>query len=147
MNIPLIKPHSYKSKPIQIKNRRWDPVTASTSAALGSLVDVGFSMGNIVGKSRKEYRGMRSKPREDGTSHSGLQAGSIAMGKGLGGVGMALTKTAVDLPLAFTEGFHNIPTWYGDKVRDHGPVNDWKSGGVVGLKVRTDSEYSGRSRY
>jgi sterol 3beta-glucosyltransferase len=104
-------------------------------------------MGNVVGKSRKEYNNMRGKPREDGTNHSGFQAGTIAAGKGLGGVGMALTKTAIDLPHAFTEGFHNIPTLYGDKVRDHGPVTDWKSGGIVGLKVRTALKYSDRGRY
>ena len=47
-----------------------------------------------------------------------------------------LTKaTLVDVPLALADGLHAVPKLYGEKVRDHGTVTDWKSGGAVTGKV------------
>lgn len=43
--------------------------------------------------------------------------------------------TLVDVPLAFAEGLRNTPVLYGENIRDHGPVTDWKSGGIVAAKV------------
>lgn len=43
---------------------------------------------------------------------------------------------AVDIPLAATEGFRNVPALYGEQVRNNGTVTDWKSGAIVGGKVR-----------
>ncbi|KAF5983451.1 glycosyltransferase family 1 [Fusarium coicis] len=34
----------------------------------------------------------------------------------------------VDVPLALTKGLHNLPELYGEKVRKHDKVTDWKSG-------------------
>lgn len=41
----------------------------------------------------------------------------------------------VDVPLATAEGLRNVPALYGDKIRDHGTVTDWKSGAMVGGKA------------
>lgn len=50
-------------------------------------------------------------------------------------VGGSLTKaTLVDVPLALADGLHAVPRLYGEKVREHGAVTDWKSGGVVAGK-------------
>ncbi|ODM19764.1 hypothetical protein SI65_04750 [Aspergillus cristatus] len=40
----------------------------------------------------------------------------------------ALKGMTVDIPLAMTEGMHNIPWFYGEEPRDYGPVTDIKSG-------------------
>lgn len=73
--------------------------------------------------------------RSSSPSKSASSAAGKAVGQSFGKLGMAATKTAVDLPLAMAEGMHNIPALYGEKVRDLGEVRGWKSGGVVGVKV------------
>lgn len=48
-----------------------------------------------------------------------------------------LKGTLVDVPLALTEGLHNLPELYGDKVRKHNKITDWKSGTAEAGKVCT----------
>ncbi|ESZ90226.1 glycosyltransferase family 1 protein [Sclerotinia borealis F-4128] len=126
----------YKPKPIEIKNRRWDPWTATTSATVDGVVDITLAVGGIAGNYRQEYQGALSRRREDGTlsERNAFKAGSIAVGKGFSNLGMAMSKTAIDIPLALADGFHEIPGMYGDRPRDYGHVHDWKSGGIVGAK-------------
>ncbi|KAJ8060680.1 hypothetical protein OCU04_010985 [Sclerotinia nivalis] len=130
-NLSIYKPH-----PITIKNRRWDPWTATTSAALDSAVDITLAIGSIGTNYRQEYQGALTRKRENGStsSRTALQAGGIAIGKGFQNLGMAMTKSAIEVPLAVADGFHEIPGLYGDKPRDYGDVSDWKSGGLVGVK-------------
>ncbi|KAF2194211.1 hypothetical protein K469DRAFT_453572, partial [Zopfia rhizophila CBS 207.26] len=40
----------------------------------------------------------------------------------------------LDIPLACTEGLRAVPKLYGEEVRDHGAIRDWKSGTIVGGK-------------
>lgn len=40
----------------------------------------------------------------------------------------------VDMPLAASEGLRAVPRLYGDEVKEHGNVQDWKSGATVGGK-------------
>lgn len=40
----------------------------------------------------------------------------------------------VDMPLAASEGLRAVPRLYGDEVKDHGDVRDWKSGTTVAGK-------------
>lgn len=47
----------------------------------------------------------------------------------------AVKGMLVDIPLALTDGLKNVPRAYGDKVRDHGPVTDFKSGATVAGKT------------
>lgn len=65
---------------------------------------------------------------------AGLAAGK-EFGKSIGRVSSALTKTLMDVPLALADGLHNVPTLYGEEVRDHGAVKGIKSGGIKGIKV------------
>jgi len=77
-------------------------------------------------------KAFRSKEREGG----GKEA-AITLGKGFAKmVGVLPKATLVDFPLALTEGLHHLPRIYGEEVRNHGQVKDWKSGGVVAGKVR-----------
>ncbi|KAM0314009.1 hypothetical protein ACHAO8_004963 [Botrytis cinerea] len=133
----------YKPRPLTIINRRWDPWTATTSAAFDGAIDITRAITNIGLDYRTEYTRALTRPpskkqNETGTevasSRNPLQAGSIAVGKGFGKVGIAMGKTAIDLPLAFADGFHALPALYGDKPRDYGQVKDWKSGGIKGAK-------------
>ncbi|KAF7939331.1 uncharacterized protein EAE97_007411 [Botrytis byssoidea] len=145
-DLSLHKPH-----PITITNRRWDPWTATTSAAFDSALDITRAMANIGLDYRTEYtRALTRSPRKNqnetgkgidtntntdpASPRSALQASSIAVGKGFGKLGMAMSKSAIDLPLAFADGFHELPALYGDKPRDYGQVRDWKSGSIKGAK-------------
>ncbi|CZR62698.1 related to sterol glucosyltransferase [Phialocephala subalpina] len=59
-----------------------------------------------------------------------------ASGKALADVNVKGFKgLLVDIPLATAEGLRNVPALYGDTVRDHGTVTDWKSGALVGGKA------------
>lgn len=77
------------------------------------------------------------RSRKEGES-GGSQAGAMALGsmKGVGKFNSSLFKgTMIDLPLAVTEGLRATPKMYGEKVVDHEPVRDWKSGLEVAGKV------------
>ena len=102
-------------------------------------------MGSVVQEPMQEYRRVKTIERAEsdtasmhssssGGSHAAGAAGK-AVGRGFGRVGMALTKSAIDLPMAVADGMHNIPALYGEKIRDRGEIRGWKSGGKVGLKV------------
>lgn len=87
---------------------------------------VGFS--EVFTGPAKAFQG-----KDDG---GGGKEAAITFGKGFGKmVGVLPKATLVDFPLAMTEGLHHMPRLYGEEVRDHGQVKDWKSGGVVAGKV------------
>ena len=75
---------------------------------------------------------------DTGASGSSMTTTALTKaGIGMRDIGTSVVKgTLVNMPLAFAEGFRNTPALYGEKVRDLGPVTDWKSGGVVAAKVR-----------
>lgn len=76
--------------------------------------------------------------RADGTRGSAVGVAALTgVGQGMGGMAGAAVKGAmIDVPLALAEGLRQAPKLLGDEVRDHGPVKDWKSGGVVAMKVK-----------
>lgn len=64
---------------------------------------------------------------------AGRMAGASA--KSLASFGpTALKGMMVDFPLAIAEGMRNVPRYYGEEPRDHGPVTDIKSGFAVAGK-------------
>lgn len=72
-------------------------------------------------------------------SRSGLRtAGAMATASGMSAsrvVTSSVKGVVVDIPLAVTEGFYRFPKLYGEDVRDHGQIKDWKSGAVVAGKT------------
>lgn len=85
-----------------------------------------------------------SKEVSDGSSsHSATKRNPISAGQLVGASGMSIAMFApkalkgmtVDIPLAITDGLKNMPRAYGDQVRDHGPVTDFKSGATVAGKT------------
>lgn len=54
-----------------------------------------------------------------------------ASAKSLGkAVGHSYKGMLIDMPLAVSEGLRAVPRLYGDEVKNHGVVRDWKSGAV-----------------
>ncbi len=95
--------------------------------------EAGSTAGSEVGSIRGSEAG---SVRSNGSGTSAAGAAGKAVGRGFGKVGLALTKTAIDLPRAVADGLHNVPELYGEKVREIGPIRGWKSGSKTGLKVR-----------
>lgn len=59
-----------------------------------------------------------------------------SFGEGVVDIGGTVGKAALaDVPLELTDGLREVPKLYGGIVRQHGPVTDWKSGGVVAGKA------------
>ncbi|GAB1193658.1 hypothetical protein APSETT444_002879 [Aspergillus pseudonomiae] len=58
-------------------------------------------------------------------------------------LGRSSRGALVDLPLAAVEGMRAVPRLYGDKVRVHDPVTDWKSGAGVAWSTFSHGLYEG----
>lgn len=149
-----------ESRQIIIETRRWDPITGTISAAIGVSRDMMRATTDIVVKPAKVYRDLSRVPSSeqapdsvkdpaagtetyDNPVRKGKGRGcvsvtkslSVASASGVGGLFKSYASGAVTIPVAFTEGFRNVPRLYGEEVRDIGPVNDWKSGTAAGAKV------------
>jgi sterol 3beta-glucosyltransferase len=121
-----------RSKEYHVENKRWDPLTAGASSVLGTMTDFTSALGGAFIDPFKDIK----RVRPDGSHRSAGTATAVASGKALQGMTTAVVKgSLVDVPLALTEGLRNTPRLYGEKVQDHGPVTDWKSGGTVAAKV------------
>ncbi|KAH8776655.1 glycosyltransferase family 1 protein [Diaporthe sp. PMI_573] len=111
------------SRALKIDNRRWDPLTATSSAVLGSLVD--FSVGFGTQNASPSHASQQiSSPATASSSSAGKAAGNGALKM----MTSVVKGTLVDAPLALTEGLHNLPKLYGEEVRKHDKITDWKSG-------------------
>ncbi|KAH7416725.1 glycosyltransferase family 1 protein [Cadophora sp. MPI-SDFR-AT-0126] len=118
----------YQPKPITIENLRWDPVTAGSSVLLGVMFNFTAGFSQVFTGPAKAFQ-----KKENG---GGGKEAALTFGKGFGKmIGVLPKATLVDFPLAITEGLHHMPRLYGDEVRNHGQVKDWKSGGVVAGKT------------
>lgn len=113
--------------------KRWDPLTAGASATLGVLTDFTSALGGTFINPFKEVRQARL---EGGGGVSASLAAAGAVGKDFTSMATSVSKGAlVGMPLALAEGLRNAPRLYGEEVKDHGKVKDWKSGGIVAAKV------------
>ncbi|KAF6816474.1 sterol glucosyltransferase [Colletotrichum musicola] len=121
--------------------KRWDPVTGGASSVLGTVTDFTVALGGTFIDPWKEYKRARSSGHEAGRASG---AAALAAGKGVAGMTGAVAKGGlVSVPLALAEGLRNLPRLYGDKVRDNGKVEDWKSGGKVAAKTFGTGFYDG----
>ncbi|KAJ6015229.1 hypothetical protein N7540_009820 [Penicillium herquei] len=148
----------YLIQPIVIKNQRWDPVTGTASSILHTGTSILKATGDIVYRPYQELRRIpksqsdltvqgasnsRSASIVSSRSESSLTVSNAnkmsalkATGAAVGGSAKSVGKVLgywykgmlIDMPLAASEGLRAVPRLYGDEVKDHGPVKDWKSG-------------------
>ncbi|TGO07937.1 hypothetical protein BTUL_0236g00170 [Botrytis tulipae] len=119
----------FKSRPFVIENPRCESLTATSSALLGTLVDLSTALWNTLADSYKAFK-VTSDSRADKISST-----SGAIGNCMVALGGSMTKaTLVSVPMALADKFHAVPTLYGETVHDHEPLTDWKSGGVIAGK-------------
>ncbi|CAI9628258.1 unnamed protein product [Alternaria burnsii] len=131
---------NHETDPFIITNQRWDPVTSTTSACVGIVGDMGMAAkGMVVDPFTEPKHSVTSSAastqsdKSNGTAAAGRVAGGVAKGFGRF-VGAFYKGVIVDLPLATTEGFRNVPRLYGEEVKDHGEVTGALSGFQVGGK-------------
>jgi len=140
----------YKSKPIHVENRRWDVVSGTVSSGLGLNYDLLSALSGIYRNPREMYKS-RSRQRSRAVSTSGASGSNVgieeensdlttmevakmagASAKGIAQfTGVGVRGLLADIPVAVAEGLRNTPKLYGEKVPDHAPVTDWKSGITV----------------
>ncbi|WQF82470.1 Putative UDP-glucuronosyl/UDP-glucosyltransferase, Glycosyltransferase family 28 [Colletotrichum destructivum] len=172
---------SYRSKPTNIENQRWDPLTAISAASLSTIVKMASATADIVVKPFEQYKrtgesaenleeqlaktrrhsqapafamlplpgvgapegaeqhtiGTRPPPSrgsEESSGRPGAMAAAAASGVGKL-AGNATKGLFVDIPLAMTEGLRAVPNLYGDQVRKHDAVEDFRSGVSVAGKT------------
>lgn len=140
----------YRSKPIIIENRRWDFVTGILSGSLEFSYDVLAAFGGFYSNPRailKNKERQRAQARASSQHAASRRPSEEDPGEGsskdivrlVGASAMSIPKLPgtffkglmVDVPVAMTEGFRNTPKLWGEKVPDHAPVTDWKSGVAV----------------
>ncbi|KAG7062174.1 hypothetical protein JMJ76_0006452 [Colletotrichum scovillei] len=139
MKMSDLKPLRTKEYDTDVK--RWDPITGGASSLLGTVTDFTVALGGTFIDPWKEYKRSRASGHEAGPASG---AAAMAVGKGFASMSGAIVKGGlVSMPLAITEGLHNAPSLYGDRVRDNGKVEDWKSGGAVAAKTFGTGFYDG----
>jgi len=130
--------HSNQSSPIIIENERWDPLTATSSAVISSLVDFSMGFSDVVSSGVKVVKrtggnGVDEEGGKPAKSTTGL--GSDAS-YGASKMATSIFKgTLVDFPVALTDGLNNVPALYGEKVRKRKPIDGFKSGSIEAGKV------------
>ncbi|KAK1147607.1 hypothetical protein N8T08_000949 [Aspergillus melleus] len=154
----------YETRLTFIQNRRWDPVTGTVSSLLGTGTDMLKATGDIVYRPYQEFHRAPQGQSElapskasDSRSASVASASDVASltpsmvekrskmkttGAAMGGSAKSLGKAVgywykgvlIDMPLAVSEGLRAVPRLYGDEVKDHGNVRDWKSGATFAGK-------------
>jgi hypothetical protein len=108
-------------------------VTGGAASIFGVVTEFTSAFGGTFIDPFKAYKETR---KNGGSVSAGSGAAAQGAAMNVGGMAGAVTKGAlVSTPLALAEGLRQIPRLYGEEVRDHGKVTDWRSGGVVAAKV------------
>ena len=101
---------------------------------MGMVVDIGTNTSDLIQSSARVLHA--DQPLDKDCKSQSSAAVAVAT-KGVARLTGSIAKGAlVDIPLALTEGLHNMPALYNDKPRDFGPVDSAKAGGIVAAKVR-----------
>ena len=138
----------HRSNIIHIENRRWDSVTGGASVALGMSYDMLMAGNNLwYGPYKIHKRSRETHVYDAGEGSSVMTTSSRASqskhvanmaGASLMSIprlfGVLLKGFIMDAPLAIAEGLRATPKLYGEAVKDHDPVTDWKSGFAVAGK-------------
>ncbi|KAL9947145.1 hypothetical protein ACHAQF_000275 [Verticillium nonalfalfae] len=131
----------HETKPFTIDIQRWDPITAISAASVSTLADMGQATARLVYEPISEAR--QSSTSRQHSPARGSGASSPAVEKASPSVAVATSARAgrivtsvakgvlVSIPLAATEGLRAVPRLYGEDVKRHADVRDFKSGAAV----------------
>jgi hypothetical protein len=125
---------------ISIENRRWESVTASAAATAHIGKNLTGALIDIYAAPRRKYKDIRhleAESRGEGSADAerrALTAKEYASIAGAGAMtlpklwGYAVKGLFVDSPLAAAEGFRATPRLFGENIKDHDAITDYKSG-------------------
>ncbi|KAL5373105.1 hypothetical protein DPSP01_012965 [Paraphaeosphaeria sporulosa] len=119
----------YHSKPFNITNERWDPLTGLSSSGLSTIKGIVTATGDMLAS---PYTAVQQAGPSDSAAKTTSKA-AANFGKSFGKFsGRFLQGAVVDLPLAVADGLRSVPKLYGEDVQSHGEVTDAASGFMVG---------------
>ncbi|CAG8948123.1 unnamed protein product [Penicillium salamii] len=158
----------YRTKPLSIEVRRWEPVTAISSATLSTVAGMADAGAGVFIDPYREYRRLQNTtetesagvtvpeaegsrapemaqnismdPKDSSHAKQVALASAISLAKFLGRTSRGIF---MEIPLAATEGMRAIPRLYGDNLHVNAPVQDWRSGMAVGWSGFTHGVYEG----
>ena len=93
-----------------------------------------------------DTRSLSVQTESDQSRNGLLVAGSMlgATAKGFGKfTGSYFKGIVVDIPHAAAEGFRQVPRLYGEKPKEYGAIQDWKSGAIFGGRNFVDGMTDG----
>ncbi|KAF2829543.1 UDP-Glycosyltransferase/glycogen phosphorylase [Ophiobolus disseminans] len=123
---------NHETEPITIVNNRWDPVTSTGSACFSIVGNMGTSTKSAL---VDPFIEMQRSDAEGATGAVTAKRMVTTSAKGFGKFVTSFYKgVIVDMPLATTEGFRNLPKLYGEEVKNHGEVTGVLSGFQVAGK-------------
>lgn len=138
LTTPLL-PFSYGPSPFLIKNKRWDPVTGTTTAGVRLGYDVAKSTVGIFTDPAKVYIDHHNDHKKPGEGRSLMKTHShaaLASAKSINNVVSGSFKGGmVEVPLAMAEGFRNVPRLWGESVAEQEEITGVGSGLKVAGKV------------
>ncbi|KAF1969012.1 UDP-Glycosyltransferase/glycogen phosphorylase [Bimuria novae-zelandiae CBS 107.79] len=121
----------FQSKPVQISNQRWDPLTRIGSWGLSNARNMGTAAVDMVSSPYTAIK--QAAPGDSATKTTNKAFANI--GKNFGKFnGRLFQGMTVDLALAAAEGLRAVPKLYGEEVKSHGEVTDVASGFSVAGK-------------
>ncbi|KAG7118602.1 Sterol 3-beta-glucosyltransferase UGT80A2 like protein [Verticillium longisporum] len=131
----------HETKPFTIDIQRWDPITAISAASVSTLADMGQATARLVYEPISEARQsstsrQQSPARGSGASSPAVEklspSAALATSARAGKIVTSVAKgVLVSIPLAATEGLRAVPRLYGEDVKRHADVRDFKSGAAV----------------
>lgn len=102
----------------RVPNGQSEPAVPSPSGSRAPSIASSTDASSLPGSGAKKS----SKLRTTGVA---MEGSAKSFGKV---VGYWYKGMLIDMPLAVSEGLRAVPQLYGDEVRDHGTIRDWKSG-------------------
>lgn len=131
----------YQYNPVTIKHRRLDILTGFTAVWVTTAADLIGALSRVVSEPAREYQRTTTKSKKGEPSvQSPITAAAAASAESFLKLPMHVLRAGVEIPVVVADGFYAITTLCGDRVQDHGPVTDWKSGIRVGGLVRITNE-------
>ena len=133
-----MRPPRYQVNPYEIKEKSRDVLTGFTAATVGTAADLVGALGSVLINPVTEYKLAAANRRDGGAGGASPSKAAVhASIKSIGRVPETLIKSGgVGIPVAVATGFRSMARACGDRVREHDPVTDWKSGAMVAGKVR-----------
>ena len=103
-----------------------------------TAADLVGAMGRVVLEPAREYQCAVARPKKgEPGAQTPAAAAAAAAAESFLKLPMHVLKAGAEILVVVADGFYAITKLCGDKVQDHGPVTDWKSGMRVGGLVST----------